>query len=91
MKSLILVLLALTASISFTQEKEKDLFYFDALNFFSPDSTKTRLDVYAEIPFNRIEFKRDKQTDKFVSEFDLTLEIKDKDNLPVFNLSLIHI
>lgn len=85
MKSLILVLLALTASISFTQEKEKDLFYFDALNFFSPDSTKTRLDVYAEIPFNRIEFKRDKQTDKFVSEFDLTLEIKDKDNLPVFN------
>jgi GWxTD domain-containing protein len=79
------VLLALAISISFSQEKENDLFYFDALNFFSPDSTKTRLDVYAEIPFSRVEFKRDKLTDKFVSDFDLTLDIKDKDNMLVFN------
>lgn len=79
------ILLALTAIISLSQEKRNELFYFDALNFFSPDSTNTRLDVYAEIPFSWIEFKRDKQTDKFVSDFDLTLDIKDKDNLPVFN------
>ena len=80
-----ILLLALTIIISNSQEKEHDLFYLDALNFYSPDSTKTRLDVYAEIPFNRVEFKRDKQSNKFISEFDLTLDIKDKDNIPVFN------
>jgi GWxTD domain-containing protein len=80
-----LVLSALTYFTAFAQEKDIDLFHFDVLDFYSPDSTKTRLDVYAEIPFNRVEFKRDKETNKFVSEFDLTIDIKDKDNLSVFN------
>ncbi len=80
-----LVLSALTFSTALAQEKDVDLFHFDVLDFYSPDSTKTRLDIYAEVPFNRVEFKRDKETNRFVSEFDLTIDIKDKDNVSVFN------
>ena len=80
-----LVLSALTFSTAYAQEKDVDLFRFDVLDFYSPDSTKTRLDIYAEVPFNWVEFKRDKETNRFVSEFDLTIDIKDKDNVSVFN------
>ncbi len=86
MKFLICTIAAvLIAGLSFSQEKEKDLFYFDALNFFSPDSTRTRLDIYTEIPFDRINFKRDKLSENFVSEFDISIDIKDENNVSAFN------
>jgi GWxTD domain-containing protein len=66
-------------------KSSKDMFSLDALNFFSPDSTKTRLDVYIEIPFSKVEFKKYKNSSEFGSEFDITLSIKDENNSPVID------
>ncbi len=87
MKTLItLALSALILNTAFTQEKNKEeMFNMDALNFFSPDSTKTRLDVYAEIPFDKVEFKRDKNSNNFIANVDLTLDINDNLGNSVFN------
>jgi GWxTD domain-containing protein len=81
-----IVLTALIFNISSAQEKKNnDMFYLDVLNFFSPDSTKTRLDVYAEIPFSKVEFRRDRNSNNFVSDVDFTLNIRDKYNNSVFD------
>jgi len=92
MKTLIIVALAtLALNTAFAQEKNKqeknkeEMFSMDVLNFFSPDSTKTRLDIYAEIPFDKIEFKRDKNSSSFIANEDLTLDIKDNSGISVFN------
>jgi GWxTD domain-containing protein len=56
----------------------RPLFNFDALNFYSPDSTHTRLDLYIEVPFNNLEFKRIKTgADDYSADFEVTVDIKD--------------
>lgn len=86
MKVLITIIIsALLINIAYTQEKKKnDMFNLDILNFFSPDSTKTRLDIYTEVPFNKIEFKHDEKSNSFVADIDLTITIKDLYNNSVF-------
>ncbi|RPI15839.1 MAG: GWxTD domain-containing protein [Ignavibacteriae bacterium] len=63
----------------------KETFFMDALNFYSPDSTKTRLDVYVEVPFKSLEFKKVKGEKSYSSNFDLTVEVKDSDKTVVFS------
>lgn len=62
----------------YAQDSDKELFNLDALNFYTPDSTKSRLDVYVEFPFEKLEFQ--KSTDDktlFLTNVELTIEIKD--------------
>lgn len=70
-------LLALLTLSSFSYaDKGKDLFNLDALDFYSPDSTNSRLDVYVEFPFDRLEFAHSKvKDDIYSSNVDLTVEI----------------
>jgi GWxTD domain-containing protein len=88
---LILVFLALSASCLYPQEQKPDktdfsLFSFDALNFYSPDSTKSRLDIYIEVPLNKIEFTRSKEEGVgFSSKLELSIDITDKAKQSVFS------
>jgi GWxTD domain-containing protein len=56
------------------------------LNFYSTEGTRSRVDVYIEIPLRNLEFKKSK-TDKsnFVSKFDLNIDVLDKDKNVVYN------
>jgi GWxTD domain-containing protein len=85
------VFLALSASCLYPQEQKPDktdfsLFSFDALNFYSPDSTKSRLDIYIEVPLNKIEFTRSKEEGVgFSSKLELSIDITDKAKQSVFS------
>lgn len=87
----IILSIALFTNLVFTQnekdkpDSDKEAFYLDALNFYSPDSTRTRLDVYVEIPYKNLEFKKIKGQSNYSSEFDLTIDIKDPLNNTAFN------
>ena len=64
----------------------QSLFRFDALNFYSPDSTKTRLDLYVEVPFSNLEFRKTTSSgDKYAANFDLTVDIKDETGNELFD------
>ncbi len=98
MKTIILsVLFSVTISFStlvFAQNEHhkkhhkegKDyLFNFDALNFYSAEGTKSREDIYIEIPFSRVEFvKTTNAGGQFSSDFDLTIDVTDKNNQIVY-------
>jgi GWxTD domain-containing protein len=86
---LIFLISALIINCTFSQKERKEdnlpVFNLDVLNFYSPDSTRTRLDIYVEIPFSRLEFKKIKGENKYSSDFDLSIEIKNNSNVSVFN------
>ncbi|MBZ0204361.1 MAG: GWxTD domain-containing protein [Ignavibacteria bacterium] len=87
--SALLFLGAFSSSHSQNLKKTKtkaDLFYLDVLNFYSSEGTRSRVDVYVEIPLKNMEFKRSK-TDKsnYVSKFDLNIDVIDKDNNVIYN------
>jgi len=50
-------------------------FYFDFFNHKNPDTSLTALDVYAQIPFNKIHFY--KETDGFRGEYTITVSVYD--------------
>ena len=80
-----IIISALIFNITYSQEKKKvDMFNLDILNFFSPDSTKTRLDIYTEVPFNKVEFKHDEKSNSFFTDIDLAISIKDLYDNSVF-------
>jgi GWxTD domain-containing protein len=62
------------------------MFNLDVLNFYSSEGTKSRVDIYVEVPLANMEFKRSK-TDKssYVSKFDLNIDVKDKNDAVVYN------
>lgn len=86
---LIFLLTALVINCAFSQKERTEenlpIFNLDALNFYSPDSTRTRLDIYVEVPFSRLEFKKTKGENKYSSDFDLSIEIKNSNNVSVLN------
>lgn len=82
----LVVFLVLTCPlwVNRTHAEEKDLFYLDALNFYTPDSTGTRLDVYMEFPLEKLDFRRSKDnTNIFSTSLDISVEIKDSYNQSV--------
>jgi hypothetical protein len=60
-----------------------DNFYFDPLVFYEPDSLKARLDVYMEIPAEKVLFKKNNGTGKYESSFSISVVIANSlsDNL----------
>ena len=68
---------------------DKEKIYADPLIFYNTENSKDRLDLYIEIPFKILQFKKSPGTNNFVSGFDVTILIKDgKDNTitnPVFS------
>jgi len=81
----ILTALALLTASAQEKKSRKEMFYLDALNFSSLDSTKTRLDVYVEIPYSEVEFKKSRNSQDYAAEIDMTLNIKDANNNTVFD------
>lgn len=88
--ALAVVLTALQLSLNliptYSQVKNSGLFRLDVLNFYSTEGTKSRVDIYVEVPFSKMEFKRSK-TDKsaFVTKFDLTIDVVDNVGAVVYN------
>ncbi len=83
-----LAALLLLNSPSFSQIKKEstDLFNLDVLNFYSTEGTRSRVDVYVEIPLKNMEFKRSKSDkESYISKFDLNIDVMDKDNSLVYN------
>jgi len=90
MKSLIaLILTALVIITSYPQdksEKKNEMFNLDVLNFYSTEGTKSRVDIYVEVPLGNLEFKRSKKDRTvFVSKFDLVIDVKDNEDKLVYN------
>lgn len=78
----------LYSSSLFSQiEKPKNnLFNLDVLNFYSSEGTRSRVDIYVEIPLKNMEFKKSKTVkNTFVAKFDLNIDVKDKDGNIIYN------
>ena len=72
--------------ISTAYSDDKELFYMDVLNFYTPDSTGSRLDVYVEFPFDKLEFQKSKSAaNTYSSQVDLSIEIRDNYNQSLVN------
>lgn len=54
---------------------QEQFFYSDPLVFYNKDSLKARVDIYIQIPQTTLSFKRNQSTQKFESNFDLTLNV----------------
>ena len=52
-----------------------DNFYFDPLVFYEPDSLKARLDLYIEIPAEKVLFKKNFNSGKYESSFSISVLI----------------
>ena len=89
MKKIILILIGIVIILSSNKvifsAGDKDLFNLDALDFYSPDSTKSRLDVYVEFPFDKLEFELSKELNTYSTKLDLTIEIKDLEGRELVN------
>jgi GWxTD domain-containing protein len=84
--AVILTALLLSPQINSQEEKQVKLFNLDVLNFFSAEGTKSRVDIYVEVPLDKVEFKRSKiDKSAFVTKFDLTIEVKDKSDATVYS------
>ena len=92
----ILFIMAVTCNL-FSQQGRRhyhsdttdSFFNFDALNFYTSEGTKSRVDIYVEVPFSKLDFKKSKNAGaKFASDFDLTVDIRDNSNKSAyFNVS----
>jgi hypothetical protein len=57
-----------------------DNFYFDPLVFYSPDSTNARIDLYIEIPAERILFKKNNRNGKYESSYSVYVTVSNQGN-----------
>lgn len=82
-----LLLIFSISSINAQYKKPKtDLFNLDVLNFYSSEGTRSRVDIYIEIPLKNIEFKKSKTLkNTFVSSFDLNIDVKDASGNIIYN------
>lgn len=84
-----IIVSALLYSSSIFSQIEKpriDLFNLDVLNFYSSEGTRSRVDIYVEIPLKNMEFKKSKTVkNTFVARFDLNIDVKDKDGNIIYN------
>lgn len=87
-----ILLSALLFSFSINQQysqikkPKKDLFNLDVLNFYSTEGTRSRVDIYVEIPLKNMEFKKAKSGGTgYVAKFDLNIDVLDKDQNVIYN------
>lgn len=89
MRILYTTLLALLLSVNLTAQDflpKPDLFNLDVLNFYSPEGTRSRVDIYVEVPLKNMEFKKSKtQKNTYISKFDLNIDVKDKAGSFIYN------
>lgn len=92
MRILYIIVLALLLSIcpktQFSQDFliKPELFQLDVLNFYSTEGTRSRVDVYVEIPLKNMEFKKSKTVKgSYVAKFDLNIDVRDKQGNIVTN------
>lgn len=89
MRILYTSLIALLLSVNLTAQDflpKPDIFNLDVLNFYSPEGTRSRVDIYVEIPLKYMEFKKSKtQKNTFISKFDLNIDVKDKKGSVIYN------
>jgi GWxTD domain-containing protein len=95
MKTYILSVLFLVLLISPSSAQKKthssyndsasSFFNFDALNFYTTEGTKSRLDIYIEVPLSKLEFKKSQNAGaQYASDFDLTIEAIDNSGKSVY-------
>jgi len=81
-------LLSIYPSPSVSQEflPKPELFNLDILNFYSSEGTRSRVDIYVEIPLKNMEFKKSKTIkNTYISKFDLNIDVKDKAGNVIYN------
>jgi GWxTD domain-containing protein len=72
--------------ISQIQKPQNELFNLDVLNFYSSEGTRSRVDIYVEIPLKNMEFKKSKAIkNTFVAKFDLNIDVKDNTGSVIYN------
>ena len=85
-KFIILILLSIILpSIAFTQvivpedskKVEPKHFFVDVLVFQVKDSTKSRMDIYIQIPYEKLQFKKNTKTNNFDANIEYSIDIKD--------------
>ncbi len=77
----------LLTAVAFAQPdagKPKDysrepVFYFDIYNFYSGDSSQTRVDFFLQLPFDKLSFV--KAGEKFRAEYAVSITVKDENKL----------
>lgn len=91
---IIVTLISLCTNLSFAQLKDKsltnysnvrELFYADPLVFYDKDSSNGRLDLYLEIPYDGIQFKKNSSTKELTANVSYTVKVTDETNQTVLN------
>ncbi len=76
-------------TLSFAQSELSDRLprrsslFMEALSYAIPDTSRARLEVYMQIPYEEVRFL--KKADVYVGQFDITVSITTKDGDPVWN------
>lgn len=94
---LLAVLFALITNLSYAQLRDnslnnysnvREVFYMDPLVFYSgKDSNAGRLDLYVEVPYERIQFKKNSSNKDFVASITYNIKVTDAANQTVINES----
>lgn len=87
MKRPLLFLVFLLASVTFAQNdgnKPQDggrepVFFFDIYNFYSGDTSQTRVDFFLQVPFDKLSFI--KAGEKFRAEYAVSITVKDENKI----------
>lgn len=89
-----IIFISLCTNISFAQLKDKsltnysnvrELFYADPLVFYGKDSSNGRLDLYVEIPYEGIQFKKNSATKDLNASVSYTVKVSNETNQTVIN------
>jgi len=82
------LLLSIFTNTQYSQDFliKPELFQLDVLNFYSPEGTRSRVDVYVEVPLKNLEFKKNKKIKgTYSAKFDLNIDVRDKQGNIVTN------
>ena len=91
---IVIALISIFNNLSFAQLKDKsltnysnvrDFFYADPLVFYSSDSANARLDLYLEIPYDRIQFKKNSSTKDLTASISYTVKVSNDAGQPVIS------
>jgi GWxTD domain-containing protein len=84
--SALLLSFSITQQYSQVKKSKNDLFNLDVLNFYSTEGTRSRVDVYVEIPLKNLEFKKSKSGNTgFIAKFDLNIDVLDNNKNVIYN------
>lgn len=73
----------------FSYNEKKEKFYADPVVFFDTDSSKARLDLFIEIPYENINFLKNNSTGKFDFKLTQNITVTDSENRNSFSNTYI--